>query len=41
MLSESRIAGAQDDTLQAMEQGRSTLVDSLQRVAYAQQLIGP
>ena len=41
MLSESRIAGAQDDTLRAMEQGRSTLVDSLQRVAYAHELIGP
>jgi len=41
MLSESRIAGAQDDSLRAMEQGRTTLVESLQRVAYAHQLVGP
>jgi hypothetical protein len=41
LLSESRIEGAQDDMLRAMEQGRSTLVDSLQRVSYAHQLIGP
>jgi hypothetical protein len=41
MLNESRIAGAQDDTLRAMERGRSTLVDSLQRVSYAHELIGP
>jgi len=41
MLSESRVAGAQDDSLRAMEQGRTTLVESLQRVAYAHQLVGP
>jgi hypothetical protein len=41
MLSESRAAGMQADTLRALERGRSTLADSLQRVAYAHQLIGP
>ncbi len=41
MLSESRVSGGQADRLRALEQGRSTLVDALQRVAYAHQLVEP
>jgi hypothetical protein len=41
MLSESRVSGVQADSLRAMELGRSTLVSSLQRVTYAQQLVEP
>jgi hypothetical protein len=41
MLSESRVSGEQPENLRAMEAGRSTLVDSLQRVSYAQQLVEP
>jgi hypothetical protein len=41
MLSESRVSGERADSLRALEEGRSTLVDSLQRVAYAQQLVEP
>jgi hypothetical protein len=41
MLTEGRLAGTQQEALQAMERGRSTLVDSLQQVAHAQELIGP
>jgi hypothetical protein len=41
MLSESRVRGGQAERLRALEQGRSTLVDALQRVAYAHQLVEP
>lgn len=41
MLSEGRVSGGQADRLRDLEQGRSTLVDALQRVAYAHQLVEP
>ena len=41
VLSESRVNGAQPERLAALELGRSQLVDSLQRVRYAEQLIAP
>jgi len=41
VLSESRVGSAQPERLAALEQGRSELVDSLQRVHYAEQLMAP
>ena len=41
MLSESRVSGGPEERLRALEEGRSTLVDALQRVAYAHQLVEP
>lgn len=41
VLSESRVSGSQPERLAALERGRSRLVDSLQRVHYAEQLIAP
>lgn len=41
VLSESRVTGAQPERLAALEQGRSQLLESLQRVHYAEQLMAP
>lgn len=41
VLSESRVSGARPERLATLEQGRSQLLESLQRLRYAEQLMAP